>query len=115
WWWYVPPGLCIALLGTSLALINFGIDEFINPRLRAAGLSRRVAKRAGVPRTPQLGFTPVVATVGGADRETPPGGIELGAATSPATAREGGGWPISSSYPCRCRRSARRSRQSSCP
>jgi len=59
WWWYVPPGLCIALLGTSLALINFGIDEFINPRLRAAGLSRKVAQRAGVPRTPQLGFTPV--------------------------------------------------------
>jgi peptide/nickel transport system permease protein len=59
WWWYIPPGLCIALLGTSLALINFGIDEFINPRLRAAGLSRKAAKRAGVPRTPQLGFTPV--------------------------------------------------------
>jgi peptide/nickel transport system permease protein len=59
WWWYVPPGLCIALLGTSLALINFGIDEFINPRLRAAGLSRKVAKRAGVSRRAQLGFTPV--------------------------------------------------------
>ena len=59
WWWYIPPGLCIALLGTSLALINFGIDEFINPRLRAAGLSRKAAKRAGVPHTPQLGFTPV--------------------------------------------------------
>jgi peptide/nickel transport system permease protein len=36
WWWFFPPGLAIALLGTSLALINFGIDEFINPRLRAA-------------------------------------------------------------------------------
>ncbi len=59
WWWYVPPGLCIALLGTSLALINFGIDEFINPRLRAAGLTRKAAKRAGVSRRPQLGFTPV--------------------------------------------------------
>ena len=31
WWWYVPPGLAVALLGTSLALLNFGIDEFINP------------------------------------------------------------------------------------
>jgi peptide/nickel transport system permease protein len=59
WWWYIPPGLCIALLGTSLALINFGIDEFINPRLRAAGVSRKAAKRAGISRRPQLGFTPV--------------------------------------------------------
>jgi peptide/nickel transport system permease protein len=60
WWWYVPPGLCIALLGTSLALINFGIDEFINPRLRAAGLSRKAAKKNGLRQRPQLGFTPVV-------------------------------------------------------
>lgn len=35
WWWFMPPGLCIALLGTSLALINFGLDEVLNPRLRA--------------------------------------------------------------------------------
>ena len=34
WWWFVPPGLAVALLGTALALLNFGIDEFINPRLR---------------------------------------------------------------------------------
>jgi len=61
WWWYVPPGLAIALLGTSLALINFGIDEFINPRLRAAGISRKTARMIGAPRLrPQLGFTPVV-------------------------------------------------------
>jgi peptide/nickel transport system permease protein len=59
WWYYIPPGMCIALLGTSLAMINFGIDEFINPRLRAAGLTRKVAKRAGISRRPQLGFTPV--------------------------------------------------------
>lgn len=45
WWWYLPPGLCIAVLGTGLALMNFGIDEFINPRLRAAGLSRRSIRR----------------------------------------------------------------------
>jgi peptide/nickel transport system permease protein len=47
WWWFVPPGLAVALMGTSLALLNFGIDEFINPRLRAAGLSRRRARKAG--------------------------------------------------------------------
>lgn len=34
WWWFVPPGLCIAILGAGLALINFGIDEVANPRLR---------------------------------------------------------------------------------
>jgi peptide/nickel transport system permease protein len=60
WWWFLPPGLCIALLGTSLALLNFGIDEFINPRLRAAGLSRKVARAAGLPRRARFGMTPVV-------------------------------------------------------
>jgi len=34
WWWLVPPGLCLAVLGAGLALINFGLDEVINPRLR---------------------------------------------------------------------------------
>jgi peptide/nickel transport system permease protein len=33
WWWFVPPGLCIALIGAGLALINFSLDELINPRL----------------------------------------------------------------------------------
>jgi peptide/nickel transport system permease protein len=63
WWLFIPPGIAVALLGTSLALLNFGIDEFINPRLRAAGLSRRRAKRAGLPGAPrrfELGMTPVV-------------------------------------------------------
>jgi len=64
WWWFVPPGLAVGLFGTSLALLNFGIDEFINPRLRAAGLSRRTAKRAGLPRRSQLGLTPVVRNSG---------------------------------------------------
>jgi peptide/nickel transport system permease protein len=34
WWWFAPPGLCIALLGGGLALLNFGIDEVADPRLR---------------------------------------------------------------------------------
>ncbi len=41
WWWFVPPGLAIALIGVGLSLANFGIDEIINPRLRAGGMSRR--------------------------------------------------------------------------
>ena len=60
WWWLAPPGVAIALVGTSLALINFGIDEFINPRLRAAGLSARQRRRVGLARRPRLGFTPVL-------------------------------------------------------
>ncbi len=35
WWWFVPPGACIAILGAGLALINFGIDEVADPRLRS--------------------------------------------------------------------------------
>lgn len=35
WWTFVPPGLCIALVGVSLTLINYGIDEITNPRLRS--------------------------------------------------------------------------------
>lgn len=60
WWWYIPPGLAIAILGTSLALINFGVDEYINPRLRTANGTRKAGKRIGKKVRPQLGFTPVV-------------------------------------------------------
>src|SRR6266581_3111351 len=63
WWWWLPPGLAVAFLGTSLALLNFGIDEFINPRLRAAGLTRKRVKKYAVgpvPRRFKLGVTPVV-------------------------------------------------------
>jgi peptide/nickel transport system permease protein len=41
WWWFVPPGLCIAVLGMGLALINFGLDEVLNPRLRSQRAIRR--------------------------------------------------------------------------
>ena len=36
WWWFVPPGLCIALIGTAATLVNFGVDEVSNPKLRSA-------------------------------------------------------------------------------
>jgi len=72
WWWYIPPGLAIALLGTSLALINFGVDEYINPRLRVANGGRKDGKKIGVKIAPQLGFTPVVrrASAGAGARQT---------------------------------------------
>lgn len=48
WWWYVAPGACIALLGAGLALINFGIDEVANPKLRAERKLVRVARGLGL-------------------------------------------------------------------
>ena len=45
WWWFVPPGLLIAVFGAGLALINFSIDEVINPRLRTPR-TRKVLKGA---------------------------------------------------------------------
>lgn len=44
WWWFVPPGLCIALVGTGLALLNFSIDEVVNPRLRVARRQRHSSR-----------------------------------------------------------------------
>jgi peptide/nickel transport system permease protein len=55
WWWYAPPGICVALLGMSMVLLNFGLDELGNPRLRAAG-NVRVGRRTWRPSDP----TPVV-------------------------------------------------------
>jgi len=34
WWLFLPPGLAIGLVGVACALINYGIDEVSNPRLR---------------------------------------------------------------------------------
>jgi peptide/nickel transport system permease protein len=43
--WSIAPGLCVALLGVSFALINYAFDEISNPALRPA--RRRRADRAG--------------------------------------------------------------------
>jgi peptide/nickel transport system permease protein len=52
WWWFVPPGLVIAMLGAGLSLINFAIDEVVDPKLRlapqAARRQRRATKRGAV-------------------------------------------------------------------
>jgi peptide/nickel transport system permease protein len=47
WWTFVPAGLCIALVGTALSLINYGIDEISNPRLRVEKV--KAPKRATAP------------------------------------------------------------------
>jgi peptide/nickel transport system permease protein len=57
WWWYAPPGIAVALILLALVMLNFGIDEFINPRLRAAGISRKELRAA----SRQQGITPVLA------------------------------------------------------
>jgi peptide/nickel transport system permease protein len=47
WWWYLPPGLAVSVLGMSLVLLNFGLDEIGNPRLRRSKKTRRRARHAG--------------------------------------------------------------------
>ena len=35
WWTFIPSGLCIAFVAFGLSLLNYGMDEITNPRLRA--------------------------------------------------------------------------------
>ncbi|HTW98357.1 MAG TPA: ABC transporter permease [Acidimicrobiales bacterium] len=56
WWWIVPPGLTVALIGTGLVLLNSGIDELGNPRLRDAASGPKVNGRRLRPADP----TPVL-------------------------------------------------------
>lgn len=46
WWWFLPPGLCIALLGAGLAYLNYGIDEVANPRLRKESAPKFMLRKA---------------------------------------------------------------------
>jgi peptide/nickel transport system permease protein len=59
WWWFVPAGLAIAVLGTALSLLNFGIDEFVSPRLRGSGKAK-VRDIHGRTQRMRVGFTPVL-------------------------------------------------------
>jgi peptide/nickel transport system permease protein len=52
WWWFVPPGVAITVLGAAAGLVNFGIDELINPRLKVARLARKRSRPSG-PTAPQ--------------------------------------------------------------
>ena len=44
WWAFIPSGLCIALVAFAVALVNYGVDETTNPRLRRP--KRRVSMAA---------------------------------------------------------------------
>jgi peptide/nickel transport system permease protein len=56
WWWFVPPGVAVAVMGTALVLLNTGIDELGNPRLRDASSASRIAGHLIRPTDP----TPVL-------------------------------------------------------
>jgi len=34
WWWIIPPGLAIALMGMTFAFIGFAMDKILHPKLR---------------------------------------------------------------------------------
>lgn len=60
WWWFVPPGLCLALLGFATTMVNFGLDEITNPTLstRRMALMRKFLKRRRVQQ-PSTSSVPV--------------------------------------------------------
>ena len=34
WWWFIPPGLTIAIIGVGFGLMSLGLDTIANPSLR---------------------------------------------------------------------------------
>jgi peptide/nickel transport system permease protein len=34
WWWFGPPGIAIVAVVGGLYVMNVGLDEIFNPRLR---------------------------------------------------------------------------------
>jgi len=34
WWWLIPPGAAIAAIVGALYVMNVGLDEVFNPKLR---------------------------------------------------------------------------------
>src|SRR5699024_7633671 len=34
WWWFVPPGLAITTIVGAMYILNVGLDEVFNPKLR---------------------------------------------------------------------------------
>lgn len=57
WWTFAPTGLCVALVGFGLSMLNSGFDEITNPRLQLERAWRAHLGRAGLKPTRS---TPVV-------------------------------------------------------
>lgn len=51
WWTFVPTGLCVALVGFGLVMLNSGFDEITNPRLQLERAWRAWLLGRGVPVT----------------------------------------------------------------
>jgi ABC-type dipeptide/oligopeptide/nickel transport system permease subunit len=34
WWWIIPPGLCITLVGLGFTFVGYALSDIFNPRLR---------------------------------------------------------------------------------
>lgn len=48
WWTFAPTGLCVALVGFGLVMLNSGFDEITNPRLQLERAWRAHLSRRGV-------------------------------------------------------------------
>jgi peptide/nickel transport system permease protein len=57
WWTFAPTGLCVALVGFGLTMLNSGFDEITNPRLQLERIWGIYLGRRGVKPTRS---TPVV-------------------------------------------------------
>ncbi|MCL4521320.1 MAG: ABC transporter permease [Firmicutes bacterium] len=44
WWWFIPPGFAIAIVGVALSMVNSGMDQVSNPRLRTASKKGKVSQ-----------------------------------------------------------------------
>ncbi len=63
WWWFVPPGLCIALFGTALVLLNSAIDSWADSRLQSGlRMTDRKRRRGRKPPLPLVNPGEAVAT-----------------------------------------------------
>jgi oligopeptide/dipeptide ABC transporter ATP-binding protein len=73
WWILLPTGLCIALVGFALTLVNFAIDEVTNPRLGADRHASKASFKIIPPpdTTPTPSGRPPVLTVRGLTVEYP--------------------------------------------
>jgi peptide/nickel transport system permease protein len=57
WWTFAPTGLCVALVGFGLTMLNSGFDEITNPRLQLERIWRVYLGERGIKPTRS---TPVV-------------------------------------------------------
>ena len=60
WWTFIPSGMAIALVAFGLSMINYGMDEITNPRLRAERDLNDVLKHSPIKvARSNIGATPV--------------------------------------------------------